>query len=123
MAGTAPDATTTFNLNGVGATDAALLALLGNFFAWGPSTSWRRHRSARVYHGGMTGQVILCSFVIVWRGSRFTALTSANWWLNLAVPSGLSLPVLCFDLKNAGALPLSPLSNKPRDLTQAIRCV
>ena len=30
MAGTAPDATTTFNLNGVaGATDAALLALLG----------------------------------------------------------------------------------------------
>ena len=98
MAGTAPDATTTFNLNGVGATDAALLALLGNFFAWGPSTSWRRHRSARVYHGGMTGQVILCSFVIVWRGSRFTALTSASLWLNrptVAGPPGLSLSILC----------------------------
>ena len=103
MAGTAPDATATFNLNGVGDTEhAALLALLGTApgkrFRVGPEHILAKPSVGTGLHGGMTGGDTL----LVWDRVAWLALHGidvselvAEPRGQLAVPSGLSLTVLC----------------------------
>ena len=114
--GTAPDATTTFNLNGVGATDAALLALLGaapgKLLRVGPEHIHHpgegigRHGSSTVATG-MTGSDTLPPS-LVWDRVAWLALHGidvgelvaepANWLARLGF-----LSQFFADLKNAGA--------------------
>ena len=110
MAGTAPDTTTTFNLNGVAATDVALQHLLGTApgksLRVGPEHMLAETSVGTALHGGTVGADTL----LIWDRSAWLALHAlniselaglpANWMLR---PGFLSqfLADLCSQLLSA----------------------
>ena len=92
MAGTAPDTTTTFNLNGVGATDALLGTAPGKLLRVGPEHILSIKTSVGTgLHGGVTnGDTLIVWDRVAWlalHGIDVSELVAelANWLLQVAV--------------------------------------